>query len=212
VHDIMTKLATIGLMPIMTIDDPDDAVKIGEALLKGGLPVAEVTFRTDAAEEAISRLAQEFPEILLGAGTVLTTEQADKASNAGASFCVAPGLNPKVVAHCLDMGFPIAPGICTPSGIDAAMEFGLDVVKFFPMETMGGLPNLKAVAAPYGDMRFIATGGIRTDKLAAYLSFDKVLACGGGWIAPRDLIAEGNFAEIENRAKEAVAIAKAAKS
>lgn len=210
--DIMIRLGKVGVMPVMIINNAKDALKVGEALLQGGLPVAEVTFRTDAAEKAISLLSKEFPELLVGAGTVLKSEQADRAAGAGAAFCVSPGLNPKVVAHCLDIGLPIAPGVCTPSGIDEAMEFGLDVVKFFPMETMGGLPNLKAVSAPYGNMHFIPTGGIKAGALAAYLKFDKVLACGGSWIAPQNLIADGKFEEIARLAKEAVAIVKDARS
>ena len=195
----------------MTINNPEDAPKIGEALLKGGLPVAEVTFRTEAAEKAISLLAKEIPDLFLGAGTVLKTEQADKALNAGAKFCVSPGLNPKVVQHCQKIGLPIAPGVCTPSDIERGLELGLDVMKFFPMETMGGLPNLKAVSAPYSMVKFIATGGIRAATLGEYLAFDRVLACGGSWIASKDLIAEGNFDEIAKRAGEAVEIARAAR-
>jgi len=207
----MKQLFDAGVLPLMTVNDPKDAVKVGEALLEGGLPIAEVTFRTDAAEAAIKLMAKELPEMLLGAGTVLTTEQADKARDAGAKFCVSPGFNPSVVSHCNAMAFPIAPGVCTPTDIEAAMEHGLTILKFFPAEAMGGLKTLKAIAAPYGSIRFIPTGGVNADNLPAYLGFNKVLACGGSWLAPNDLIEDGKFDEIRKRAQEAAAIAKAAR-
>lgn len=210
--NIIMKVAETGLVPLITIDRPEDALRIGEALLEGGLPVAEVTFRTDAAEKAIALLSRELPELTLGAGTVLRTEQADRAANAGARFCVSPGCNPKVIAHCIRIGLPIAPGVCTPSDIEAALEFNLDVLKFFPAETMGGLKNLKAVSAPYGKVKFIPTGGISAKNLPEYLSFDRVIACGGSWIAPGDLIAAGNFSQITTLAREAVQIVKSARA
>lgn len=210
-NSVMKQIREVGVLPLMTVNDPEDAVKVGEALLKGGLPVAEVTFRTEAAEKAIELMAKELPELLLGAGTVLSTGQASQARDAGAKFCVSPGFNPSVVSHCHAMEFPIAPGVCTPTDIEAAMEHGLTILKFFPAGPMGGLKLLKAVAAPYGSISFIPTGGISADNLGEYLSFDKVIACGGSWIAPKDLIAEGKFNEITERAKEALAIAEASR-
>jgi len=210
-NSVMKQISEVGVLPLMTVNDPRDAVKVGEALLEGGLPVAEVTFRTEAAEAAIKLMAEELPEMLLGAGTVLSTEQADKARNAGAKFCVSPGFNPSVVSHCKAMQFPIAPGVCTPTDIEAAMEHGLDILKFFPAGPIGGLKLLKAISAPYGNIRFIPTGGISADNLSEYLGFNKVIACGGSWIAPNDLIAAGKFNEITTRARDALEIAKAAR-
>lgn len=210
-NSAMKQLGEAGVLPLMTVNDPTDAVKVGEALLTGGLPVAEVTFRTDAAEDAIRLMAKELPELLLGAGTILTTQQADRARDAGAKFCVSPGFNPSVVSHCNAMGFPIAPGVCTPTDIEAAMEHGLTVLKFFPAEAMGGLKTLKAIAAPYSSIRFIPTGGVNAASLPGYLGFKKVLACGGSWLAPNELIDAGKFDEIARLATEAVAIVRAAR-
>jgi 2-dehydro-3-deoxyphosphogluconate aldolase / (4S)-4-hydroxy-2-oxoglutarate aldolase len=174
-------------------------------LKAGGLPVAEITFRTDAAEEAIRRISNEVPDILLGAGTVLTTEQAEKAIKAGAKFIVSPGLNPEVVTYCLDRDIPIAPGVSNPTDIEAAFKLGLKVLKFFPAEAFGGLKTLKAMSAPYGMMRFIPTGGINSKNLNKYLAFDKVLACGGSWMVGADLISAENFDKITALTKDAVA-------
>ncbi len=211
-NSVMQQISELGVLPLMTVNDPADAVKVGEALLKAELPLAEVTFRTDAAAAAIAMMAKELPELLLGAGTVLSTEQADKARDAGAKFCVSPGFNPSVVSHCNAMEFPIAPGVCTPTDIEAAMEHGLNILKFFPAEAMGGLKTLKAISAPYGSIRFIPTGGVNEQNLPEYLRFDKVIACGGSWIAPKDLIEGGKFDEITSRAKDALAIARSARN
>lgn len=210
-NSVMKKIREVGVLPLMTVNNPEDAVKTGEALLKGGLPLAEVTFRTEAAAAAIALMAEKLPDLLLGAGTVLTTDQADSAKKAGAEFCVSPGFNPSVVSHCKAMEFPIAPGVCTPTDIEAAMEYGLEILKFFPAGPIGGLKMLKAVSAPYGNLRFIPTGGVNAGNLAEYLSFDKVIACGGSWIAPKDLIQAGKFDEITERAREAAGIAEAAR-
>lgn len=211
-NDAMKKIGELGVLPLITVNDPDDALRIGEAFLKGGLPAAEVTFRTAAAEKSIAALTKEMPEIFVGAGTVLTTEQADRAAGAGAKFAVSPGLNPKVVSHCLKTGLPIAPGICTPTDIEAAMELGLNVLKFFPAEAMGGLKTLKAVSAPYGNIIFIPTGGVNAENLPEYLRFKKVLACGGTWIAPNDLIEAKKYDEIARLARAAVEIAASARA
>ena len=186
----------------------DDAEPLAQALVKGGLPCAEVTSRTDAAEESIRRIAKKFPEMFVGAGTVLTTEQAYRAVGAGAKFIVSPGLNPKVVEHCLKKGYPITPGIMTPTELEMALGFGLDVVKFFPAENAGGLKMIKAMAAPYTMMKFMPTGGINATNVRDYLASNKILACGGSWMVKGDLINAGNFAEIEKLTREAAAIVK----
>jgi len=211
-NEAMKKIGELGVLPLMTINDPQDALRTGEALLKGGLPAAEVTFRTEAAEKSIAALTKTLPELFVGAGTVLTAEQADRAAGAGAKFAVSPGLNPKIVLHCTKIGLPMAPGICTPTDIEAAMELGLEVLKFFPAEAMGGLKTLKAISAPYGKIIFIPTGGINAANLPEYLRYKQILACGGTWIAPNDLIEEKKFDEIARRAKEAVEIAGTARA
>ena len=202
--DMIQKFAALGIVPVIKLNDPADAVPLCRALAKGGLPVAEITFRTAAAEESIRRVAQELPDVLVGAGTVLTIEQADKAMNAGAKFIVTPGFNPEVVGHCVEKGYPIFPGCPTTSDIEQAIRFGLKVVKFFPAEAMGGLNTIKAVSAPYGDMLFMPTGGVNEDNLNTYLSFPKIIACGGSWMAKSDLIEAGEFDKIEEITRSAV--------
>ena len=207
-NEVLEKLGKIGIVPVVVLDDAKDAEPLGRALMEGGLPCAEVTFRTDAAEESIRRIAKKFPEMFVGAGTVLTTEQADRAVGAGAKFIVSPGLNPKVVEHCLKKGYPITPGIMTPTELEMALGFGLDVVKFFPAENAGGLKMIKAMAAPYTMMKFMPTGGINATNVRDYLASNKILACGGSWMVKGDLINAGNFAEIEKLTREAAAIVK----
>ena len=202
--DMIQKFASLGIVPVIKLNDPADAVPLCRALARGGLPVAEITFRTAAAEESIRRVAQELPEVLVGAGTVLTVEQADKAMRAGAQFIVTPGFNPEVVSHCVEKGYPIFPGCPTTSDIEQAIRFGLKVVKFFPAEAMGGLNTIKAVSAPYGDMLFMPTGGVNEDNLNTYLSFPKIVACGGSWMAKSDLIEAGAFDRIEEITRSAV--------
>lgn len=203
-YEILKKISLVGIVPVVKIKDAEKAVPLAEALCEGGLPVAEITFRTAQAEEAISRITGEFPDMLVGAGTVLTTEQADRAVKAGARFIVSPGLNRKVVEHCIEIGVPITPGCSTPSDIEQAMELGLEVVKFFPAEAAGGIKMLKALSGPYGNIRFMPTGGIDANNINAYLSFSKVLACGGSWMVPENLVEEGNFAKITKLAREAM--------
>ena len=202
--DMIQKFAALGIVPVIKLNDPADAVPLCRALARGGLPVAEITFRTAAAEESIRRVAQQLPDVLVGAGTVLTIEQADKAMNAGAKFIVTPGFNPEVVGHCVEKGYPIFPGCPTTSDIEQAIRFGLKVVKFFPAEAMGGLNTIKAVSAPYGDMLFMPTGGVNEDNLNTYLSFPKIVACGGSWMAKSDLIEAGEFDKIEEITRSAV--------
>ena len=202
--DMIEKISALGIVPVIKLTDAANAVPLCRALKNGGLPVAEITFRTDAAEESIRRVAQELPDMLVGAGTVLTVDQADRAMAAGAKFIVTPGFNPKVVGHCVEKGYPIFPGCPTSSDIEQAIEFGLKVVKFFPAEAMGGLPVIKAVSAPYGNMLFMPTGGVNENNLNEYLSFPKIIACGGSWMAKEDLINAGEFDKIEEITRSAV--------
>ncbi len=203
-NEVLQQFQKIGIIPVVVIDDAKDAVPRAKALCEGGLPVAEVTFRTDAAEEAIRLMAEACPEMLVGAGTVLTTDQVDRAVAAGSKFIVSPGLNPKIVKYCQEKNVPITPGTARPSDIEIALELGLDVVKFFPAEQNGGLAMIKAMAAPYTKVKFMPTGGINAKNLKSYLDFDKIIACGGSWMVPKDLVAAGNFEEIKRLTREAV--------
>ena len=201
---MLEKIRQIGIVPVVKIDDAGKAVALAEALCRGGLPCAEVTFRTDAAEEAIRRIASAMPDMLVGAGTVLAPEQADKAKAAGAKFAVSPGFNPRVVKHCLANGLEIFPGCSSPSDIEQALELGLECVKFFPAEQSGGIAAIKAMAAPYAKLAFLPTGGISAGNLNEYLGFERVVACGGSWMVDAALIEAGDFAAIERLAREAV--------
>jgi 2-dehydro-3-deoxyphosphogluconate aldolase/(4S)-4-hydroxy-2-oxoglutarate aldolase len=209
---IIESLGEIGIVPVIKIDNAVDAVPLAKAIEAGGIPCAEITFRTDAAEDAIRRVAGECPDMLVGAGTVLSAEQIDRAIRAGAQFIVTPGFNPRVVSHALKQGVPIVPGCSTPTDIEQALEFGLEVVKFVPAEQSGGLSYLRAVAAPYSQVRFMPTGGVSAANLAAYLSFGPVLACGGSWMAKEDLVKARNFAGITAFCAEAVAIVAKARN
>ena len=206
--NVIDALKGHGVVPVVAIKNASDSEPLAYALAEGGLPCAEITFRTDAAEESIRKIASRFPEMTLAAGTVLSADQADRAISAGASLIVSPGFNPSVVEHCLKKGYPVVPGIVTPSEIELAMSFGLKYLKFFPAEAAGGIKMVKAMAAPYSDVRFMPTGGIGPDNLGDYLSFDKVFACGGSWMVKGSLISEGNFDEIKKLTREAVSIIK----
>jgi 2-dehydro-3-deoxyphosphogluconate aldolase/(4S)-4-hydroxy-2-oxoglutarate aldolase len=197
----------VGIVPVIKIGDPEKAVPLARSLLEGRIPCAEITFRTDAAEESIRWIKREIPQIILGAGTVLTTEQADRAIDAGAVFLVSPGFNPRVVEHALRRETPIIPGCCTPSEMEMAIEIGLSVVKFFPAEQAGGVEFIKAVSAVYSTLSFMPTGGINAQNLARYLALKNVLACGGSWMAPPDLIEKGDFSRITALSLEAAQIA-----
>lgn len=201
---LLQKISRIGIVPVVKIDCASAAVPLAEALKNGGLCCAEITFRTSQAEESIRRIAKAYPEFLIGAGTVLTTEQADAAMAAGASFLVSPGLNPKVIQHSIEKGYPIIPGVSTPTEIEAAMDLGLTNLKFFPAEAAGGAKYIKAVSAPYSMVRFMPTGGISAENLKDYLTLKNVYACGGSWMVPSDKISAGAFEEIEALTKEAV--------
>lgn len=200
---ILPHLRQLRIIPIITIDDARNAVPLADALAEGGLSSLEVTFRTPAAGEALRRIAAERPHLLLGAGTVLTTEQAQRAKDAGAKFVLSPGLNRRVVAWCQDHELPIFPGVCTPTDIEMAIEQGLTAVKFFPAEPIGGLAYIKAVSAPFPTLEFMPTGGINAENVAKYLAFEKVIACGGSWMAPQAWIAEGAFDRIRDAARQA---------
>jgi 2-dehydro-3-deoxyphosphogluconate aldolase/(4S)-4-hydroxy-2-oxoglutarate aldolase len=202
--DVLGRVQAFGIVPVIVIDDAADAVPLAAALSGGGLACAEVTFRTAAAAEAIRKIADAFPGMLLGAGTVLTPQQVRDAAAAGARFVVAPGFNARVVDTCLESGLPVFPGVCTPTEIEMGLERGLDVLKFFPAEPMGGLSYLKAIAAPYGNVRFIPTGGIDLSNLVAYLSFDRVVACGGSWMATAASIRAKQFERIRAETTKAV--------
>ena len=206
--DMLAQLSLAGLVPVIKIKNALDAVPLCQALKNGGLPVAEITFRTDAAEEAIARVHEALPDILLGAGTVLTCEQADRAWKAGAGYIVSPGLNPTVVAHCVEKGYPVLPGCANPSDIETAISFGLKTVKLFPAEALGGLKLIKAMSAPYGDIHFVPTGGIKEKNLGDYLAFSKIAACGGSWMVKGDMIKAGDFDKIKALCAEAVEIVK----
>ena len=207
-QETLETLGHLGVVPVIAIERADDAVPLGKALIAGGLPCAEITFRTDAAEEAIRRIASELPQVVIGAGTVLSVEQAEKAVAAGARYIVSPGFDPKVVDWCLTHAVAVTPGVATPTEINMALDKGLKILKFFPAEALGGLKTLKALAAPYGDVKFIPTGGINSKNLADYLSLPAVHACGGSWLVKGELISAGEFAEITRLAKEARAIVR----
>ena len=200
------KALNYKIIPVVAIHNAEDAQPLAEALIRGGLPCAEITFRTEAAARVIKTIAQR-GDMVVGAGTVLKIEQVQLAVDAGATFLVTPGFNPKVVAYCMEHNIPVAPGISTPTDIEMALAFGLDIVKFFPAEAFGGLKTLKAMSAPYAAMRFIPTGGIGPDNLLGYLKHPKVAACGGSWMVKSELISQGQFERITELTCDAVAIA-----
>jgi 2-dehydro-3-deoxyphosphogluconate aldolase/(4S)-4-hydroxy-2-oxoglutarate aldolase len=204
--DIIDRMRQMGIIPVVSIPKLEHALPLAESLLEGGLPCAEVTFRTAAAAESMMEIRARFPEIFLGAGTVLTIEQAETATNSGAQFIVSPGTNPAVVDYCLSKGVTIFPGVCTPTEIEMALAKGVDVLKFFPAEPMGGVGFLKAICAPYRQVRFIPTGGIDQKNLGQYLALTEVIACGGSWMVRPELMNAGEFDRIRQLVKEAVAL------
>ena len=203
-HPILQQIQKIGIVPVVVLDDAKDAKPLAKALVEGSLPCAEVTFRTAAAEESIKIMTEAYPEMLIGAGTVLTTEQVDRAMAAGAKFIVSPGLNPKIVRYCQEKNIPVVPGVANPSDIEAALDLGLETVKFFPAEALGGLKMIKAMAAPYTNVTFMPTGGINADNICTYLDFPKIIACGGSWMVSASLVKENNFEEIKRLTRQAV--------
>ena len=196
-----------GVVPVVVLEEVKDALPLAAALVEGGLPCAEVTFRTEAAEESISLMSEKYPEMLVGAGTVLTIEQVDRAVTAGAKFIVSPGFDPEIVDYCLEKKIPVFPGCITPSEVAQAVKRVLQVVKFFPAEQAGGVAMIKAMAAPYTMVKFMPTGGISAKNLADYLSFGKILCCGGSWMVKGNLIKNGEFDKIRELTKEAVELA-----
>lgn len=202
--ELLKKIYNIGIMPVIALDDPKDAVPLAKALIKGGIPLAEVTFRTDAALESMRAITRECPEMLVCAGTVLTPENVDKAVDAGAKLIVTPGLNVGVIKRAQEGGVPIIPGTSNASDLNTAVELGLSTVKFFPAEVNGGVKAIEALAGPYNQMNFIPTGGVNARNIASYLSCKKVIACGGTWMIKQDLIREGRFDEITKLAEQAV--------
>ena len=203
-ESVFEKIEKTGIIPVIKISEADKAIPLAEALCDGGLPAAEVTFRTDAAADAIKLIRGKFPHMTVGAGTVLTAKQVDAAVSAGAEFIVSPGLNPKVVSYCIDVGVPVIPGCSSPSDIETAIELGLDTVKFFPAEAAGGVAMIKAMSAPYSGVKFMPTGGIDLKNLNDYLGFDKVIACGGSFMVKEDYIKNGEWDKIRSLTQTAV--------
>ncbi len=204
--DVLKTISDIGIIPVIAIPDAKFAVPLAKALTAGGLPIAEITFRTEAGQQSIANIAKECKDVVLGAGTVLTTDQVDKAIDSGATYIVTPGIDAKVVEHCIKRGIPVTPGCAVPSDVQLAVSMGLEVVKFFPAESYGGVETLKAIAAPYNKVKFVPTGGISAKNLLTYLAFPKVLACGGSWMVKTDMIAAEKFDEIEKLTREAVGV------
>ena len=205
--DIYKQIEALKIVPVVKLNKADDAAPLAEALIEGGLPVAEITLRTDAAEDSIRTLSGSFPQMLVGAGTVVNVSQAERSVKAGAKFIVSPGFSSAVTKFAVERGIPIFPGVCTPTEIMVALEFGLTVVKFFPAKQYGGLATIKALAAPFPEIRFMPTGGVNAENLPEYLSSDKVIACGGSWMVKESLISAHSFCEITRLTKEAVALA-----
>jgi 2-dehydro-3-deoxyphosphogluconate aldolase/(4S)-4-hydroxy-2-oxoglutarate aldolase len=202
-NNVLDQVGKLGIVPIISIDDAADASPLADALVAGGLPLLEITFRTDAAESAIRTLARR-SDLLLGAGTVLNPDTAKRAVDAGARFLVTPGFNPKTVRWALDNGVPILPGTSTPTDLELAVDHGVTVVKFFPAEALGGVKTLKVLAGPFGMMRFVPTGGITAEAMGSYLAFPKVLAVGGSWMASKDLLAAKKFGDVTALARQAL--------
>ena len=209
--ELIRRMQSCGVIPVIKVENPLDSLPLAAALEKGGLCAAEITFRTSAAEEAIRLVSERYPGFLLIAGTVLTPKQADIAMSAGARAIVSPGLNPIVVAHCMKNGYPVIPGVMTPGEIEQALSLGLGHLKFFPAEAAGGTKMLKALSAPYPNVRFMPTGGVNAANVASYLELKCVFACGGSWMVDPALIAAGKFNEISKLAAEAVEIVKEAR-
>lgn len=210
-NKVIEQIGKLGIVPVVAIEDAADAPRLGEALIAGGLPCAEITFRTAAAEASIRAMATEYPDILVGAGTVLTIDQAERALSAGAKFIVTPGFDEAVVDWCLGHEMPITPGVMTPTEINMALNKGLKLLKFFPAEAAGGIKTLKAIGGPYVGVRFIPTGGIGVHNLSDYLQLPMVHACGGSWLVKKQLIADGNFEEIQKLTAAAVKLVRDAR-
>ncbi|KPU44521.1 putative KHG/KDPG aldolase [Oxobacter pfennigii] len=205
-NEVLKKISGIGIVPVIKIEDIENAVPLAKALIDGGLPIAEITFRAAGADKAIKAIKEAFPQMVVGAGTVLTIDQVKAAKDAGAEFIVSPGFNPKTVAYCNEIGMPITPGCTTASEIELAIEMGLEVVKFFPAEQSGGLDKIKSLAGPFANMKFIPTGGIDLKNLSTYLSFDKIIACGGSFMVKEEFIKNKEWDKITALSRQAVDI------
>ena len=206
--EMIKRIEGFGVVPVVVLNDAKDAAPLAKALCEGGLPCAEVTFRTEAAEESIRIMTEQFPEMLIGAGTVLTIDQVDRAVGAGAKFIVSPGFDPEIVDYCISKDIVVLPGCVTPSEVIQAVKRGLEVIKFFPAEQYGGVATLKALSAAFPKAKFMPTGGVSAKNLAEYLGFKKIVACGGSWMVKGDLVAAGEFDKIKEMTAEAVALVK----
>ena len=206
--DGVEKLSALKIMPVIALEDSGDALPLAQALMAGGLPAAEITFRTAAARESIEAVAKAYPDMLVGAGSLTSVDQAKQALDAGAQFLVTAGFNRKVTEFAIGSKVPIYPGVCTPSELMLLVEYGLPVAKFFPAGQYGGLATIKALSAPFPQMRFMPTGGINANNILEYLSFDKVVACGGSWMVKPEYIRSGEFGKIEELTRQAVELVK----
>ncbi len=207
-EELLLQVKKNKIVPVVKLDHAKDSIPLCQALCEGGLPVAEITFRTDAAEESIRRAVKAFPNMIIGAGTIVNTEQAKRALDAGASFLVSPGFSRTVTEFAVNNNIMIFPGACTPTEIMAIMEYQLPVVKFFPAKQYGGLDTIKSLAAPFPDMRFMPTGGIDTGNIKDFLAFSKIIGCGGSWMVKDTYITSGDFANIQKLTAEAVELVK----
>ncbi len=211
-NEMNTKISNIGVVPVIKLNNPErDAAPLAKALCEGGVPVAEVTFRAAGADTAIKLMKEACPDMLVGAGTVLTIEQVDKAIAAGAEFVVTPGFDPEIVKYCVEKNMPIYPGCTTPTDYHAALKFGLEVLKFFPAEQSGGLAKIKAMSAPFPMFKVMPTGGIGLNNLKEYLSCPVIAACGGSYMVTADLIDNQKWDEITELCKKSVEIVKEAR-
>ena len=213
-EEIFRRIASLGIVPVIAIENVDAAIPLADALIEGGLPVVEITFRTAAAAAVIAKMAKERPQLIVGAGTVLTAANVDAAKSSGAAFAVAPGLNPQTVKYAQSVGLPFVPGVATPSDIEAGLALGCKLLKFFPAESNGGVAMLEALSAPYKHtgLRFMPTGGVNLANLESYLKIETVVAVGGTWIAKKEDLANGNWSEVRNRCKAALEIVAKARA
>ncbi|MBY8274302.1 bifunctional 4-hydroxy-2-oxoglutarate aldolase/2-dehydro-3-deoxy-phosphogluconate aldolase [Vibrio fluvialis] len=206
--DIKQQIKALKIIPVIAIDNAEDIIPLGKVLVENGLPVAEITFRSDAAEEAIRLLRESQPEMLIGAGTVLNRAQVIAAKESGATFIVSPGFNPNTVRACQELGIEIIPGVNNPSAVEAALEMGLTTMKFFPAEPSGGISMVKSLLAPYTDLELMPTGGIKPSNVNDYLAIPRVIACGGTWMVEKSLIDNGEWEELARLTREAVALTR----
>jgi len=213
-EEIFSRVAQLGIVPVIAIEKVEAAIPLADALIEGGLPVVEITFRTAAAAEVIRKMAKERPQLIVGAGTVLTAANVDAAKSSGAVFAVAPGLNPQTVKYAQSVGLPFVPGVATPSDIEAGLAIGCKLLKFFPAESNGGVGMIEALSAPYkhAGVRFMPTGGVNPSNLESYLKIGTVAAVGGTWIAKPEDLANGNWQEIRNRCKAALEVVAKARA